>query len=127
MSEKPIQLNDPRVQELTRFIETARLSDGRVLNVPVGDRLAQAILNWQQNMVYDQGQWITRADLEHTPDLGGEVEIRTIGDNEAFRLMHRPTGIVALEETRDAAYRALKAKVRAALRDNENEEGHNAE
>lgn len=117
-----VKLNDPRVVQLSNFLETAALSNGRIATVGPGasELLAQAILNWQQNMVYDRGSWITRADVENTPDFG-EIEIRSIGNDEAFRLCHRPTGIVALAETRDQAWRELKARVREAAESEAND------
>lgn len=110
-----IKLEDPRVIQLANFLETAALSNGRIANVGSGasQLLAQAVLNWQQNIVYDHGTWISRADVENTPDFG-EIEVRVIGNDEAFRLCHRPTGIVTLAETRDQAWRELKDRVRAA-------------
>lgn len=112
---KKIRLDDPRVVDLGKFLQESKLSNGTVANIPggVSELLAQAILHWQDNLVYDQGDWVSRSDIENTPGFG-EIEIRTIGNEEAFRLCHRPTGIVALEETREAALRVLKSKVRAA-------------
>ncbi|OZC62159.1 hypothetical protein CH267_01040 [Rhodococcus sp. 06-621-2] len=119
--------SDPAVIDLGKFLEAAPLSNSTVANLPGGQNgvtnlLAQAILNWQANIVFDQGEWVSRQDVENTPDFG-EVEVRTIGAEEAFRLVHRETGIVALEETRDAAWRSLKQKVRAALRPGGEESG----
>lgn len=118
---------DPAVIDLGKFLEAAPLSNSTVANLPGGQNgvtnlLAQAILNWQANIVFDQGEWISRQDVESTPEWG-EVEIRTIGAEEAFRLVHRETGIVALEETRDAAWRSLKQKVRDAARRESEEQG----
>lgn len=125
------KLTDPAVQDLGSFLTAVPLSNGTVANLPGGqngltNHLAQAILNWQDNIVYDQGEWVTRFDIEATPDFG-DIEIRSIGDDEAFRLMHRGTGIVALEETREAALRSLKHKVRAherEARDGDNGDGN---
>ncbi|OZC80177.1 hypothetical protein CH274_13145 [Rhodococcus sp. 06-418-5] len=120
MPEPKFKATDPAVIDLGKFLEAAPLSNGTVANLPGGQNgvtnvLAQAILNWQANVVYDQGEWVSRQDVENTPDFG-EVEVRTIGQDEAYRLMHRATGIVALEETRDMAWRSLKEKVRAHAR-----------
>ena len=127
MPEPLYKTTDPVVLDLGKFLEAVPLSNGTVANLPGGQNgvtnvLAQAILNWQANIVYDQGEWVSRQDVENTPDFG-EVEIRTIGQDEAFRLMHRATGIVALEETRDMAWRSLKNKVRAAARGEESGHG----
>lgn len=121
----PLRRDDPAVLDLARFLEQARLADGKVVSIVPAERIAQAILNWQRDLVFDEvsGEWIDRVDLAHTPDLGGDVEIKTIGDGEAFRLRHRPTGVVALEETREAAWKSLNRKVRAHLR---TEEDHGA-
>ncbi|MGR6579255.1 hypothetical protein ACT89R_01620 [Rhodococcus qingshengii] len=117
-----IRLDDPAVVQLANFLETAALSNGRIASVGPGasELLAQAVLNWQQNMVYERGSWITRADVENTPEFG-EIEIRTIGNDEVFRLCHRPTGIVVLAETREQAWRQMKEQVRAAAESEAND------
>lgn len=122
---EPLMLTDPLVADLSAFLAQARLSDGRVFCIVPGDRVAQAILNWQRDKVFDEieGDWIDRVDLAHTPDLGGDVEVKTIGAEEAFRLRHRQTGVVALEETREAAWRSLNRKVREHLRNREGGDG----
>jgi hypothetical protein len=108
-------IDDPSVVELGRFLQAAPLSNGAVANIPGGqsELLAQSVLNWFHNAVYEGGQWITRADLEATPEFG-DVEVTILGDDEAVKLRHRETGIVALELTREEAWSALKDKVRKA-------------
>lgn len=116
-------LDDETVVELGRFLRAAHLSNGSVAQIPGGqsELLAQACLNWLHNAVYEGGEWITRADLESTPEFG-DVEVTILGDEEAVKLRHRRTGIVALELTKPEAWAALKKKVRAAR-----EVGHDGE
>lgn len=112
-------LDDENVAELGRFLQAARLSNGTVAQIPAGmsELVAQAVLNWFANQVFDDGQWITRADLENDP-LFGEVEVTVLGDDEAVKLRHRTTGAVALGLTKPEAWRDLRDKVRAIRRGN---------
>ena len=108
-------LEDPTVLELGRFLRRARLSNGTEATIPAGmsELLAQAVVNWSANWVFDDGKWVTRADIEADPDFG-DVEVTIIGDDEVVKLRHRVTGIVALAESKRDAWRELRAKVRAA-------------
>ncbi|WP_047888532.1 hypothetical protein [Rhodococcus sp. ARP2] len=110
-----IPLSDPRVVQLGRFLQEAPVSNGGVAKIPEGqsELLAQAVLNWQDNLIYDGGQWLARAVVESSPEFG-DVEIKSLGNDEAFRLVHRPTGITVIEETRRGAWAALTTKVREA-------------
>ncbi|MFI2216515.1 hypothetical protein ACH47B_06480 [Rhodococcus sp. NPDC019627] len=107
-------LEDETVVELGKFLRSAPLSNGGVATVPAGqsELLAQAALNWLQNAVFEGGEWITRAELDYTPEFG-DVEVTILGDDEAVKLRHRETGIIALELDRPAAWATLKQKVRA--------------
>ncbi|WP_037184827.1 hypothetical protein [Rhodococcoides fascians] len=111
----PFTLDDENTVELGRFLRAAPLSNGAVAQIPGGqsELLAQSVLNWLHNAVYEGGEWITRADLESTPEFG-DVEVTILGDEEAVKLRHRRTGIVALELTKPEAWASLKDKVRKA-------------
>lgn len=119
----PFTLDDETVVEMGRFLRAAHLSNGSVAQIPAGqsELIAQACLNWLHNAVYEGGEWITRADLESTPEFG-DVEVTILGDEEAVKLRHRRTGVVALELTKPEAWASLKQKVRAAR-----EAGNNGE
>lgn len=107
-------LEDETVVELGKFLRAAPLSNGAVATVPAGqsELLAQAALNWLQNAVYEGGEWITRAELDYTPEFG-EVEVTILGDDEAVKLRHRETGIIVLELDKPEAWASLKRRVRA--------------
>ncbi|MFC7450561.1 hypothetical protein [Rhodococcus daqingensis] len=115
MAESPeiFELDDPTVVELGRFLRRARLSNGGETGIPEGhsELLAQACLNWLNNLVYDDGEWVTRAAIEATPELGA-VEVTVIGDNEAIKMRHAPTGITVVHLTHELAWAELKQKVR---------------
>lgn len=107
-------LEDDTVAELGKFLRAAPLSNGAVATIPAGqsELVAQACLNWLHNAVFEGGEWITRADLEYTPEFG-EVEVTILGDDEAVKLRHRETGIIVLELDRATAWASLKRDVRA--------------
>lgn len=111
----PFTLEDETVVELGRFLRAAPASNGTVIGIPGGqsELVAEAVLNWLHNAVFEGGEWITRADLENTPDFG-DVEVTVLGDDEAVKLRHRETGIIALELDKPTAWATLKQKVRAA-------------
>lgn len=109
------ELHDDNVVELGRFMQSARLSNGTIAGVPAGmsELLAQAVLNWFANRVFDDGVWVTRSDIESDPDFG-EVEVTEYGeDGEVVKLRHRTTGVVALGTSKPEAWKQLKSKVRA--------------
>lgn len=108
------ELEDPNVLELGRFLRRCRLSNGTEAGIPAGmsELIAQAVLNWFANTVYDDGQWVTRADIDADPDFG-EVEVTVLGDDEVVKLRHRETGVIALGLTKPDAWRELRTKVRA--------------
>lgn len=108
-------LEDDAVIELGRFLRSAPLSNGTAANIPGGmsELLAQAVLNWHANRVYDGQEWVTRAEIEASPEFG-EVEVSKLGDDEAVKLRHRETGIVALDVDSAGAWRILTEKVRRA-------------
>ena len=113
MKRTPHAVDDPTVKALARFLEAAPLSDGRTtsgLASPTTDLLAQAVINWAQGLVFQDGHWIERATWESTPDLG-DIEIENIADGQVVRMTHRSTGITALGETHDECWAELKRKV----------------
>lgn len=107
-------MEDDTVAELGKFLRAAPLSNGAVATIPAGqsELVAQACLNWLHNAVFEGGEWITRSDLEYTPEFG-DVEVTILGDDEAVKLRHRETGIIALELDRATAWASLKREVRA--------------
>ena len=106
-------LDDDNVVELGRFLRQARLSNNTIAGIPAGmsELLAQAVLNWFANAIYEDGQWITRADLAADPDFG-DVEVTEYGDGEVIKLRHRTTGVVALGTTKPQAWTQLRQRVR---------------
>lgn len=110
---KPYAIDDPTVRALARFLEAAPLADGRTtsgLASPTTDLLAQAIVNWSQGLVWQDGKWGERTQWESTPDYG-DIEIEQLADGQVVRITHRSTGISALGETHDEAWQDLKRKV----------------
>ena len=106
-------LDDPTVQDLGRFLQSAPLSNGTTttgLGADIATLLAQAVVNWSQGLVFQDGAWIERAVYERLPELG-EVEIETLADGEVVKMRHRATGVTALGETHDEAWSELKRKV----------------
>lgn len=113
MERTPHALDDPTVRSLARFLEAAPLSDGRTtsgLASPTTDLLAQAVINWSQGLVWQDGHWIERSTWESTPDLG-DIEVEQIADGQVVRITQRSTGISALGESHDEAWAELKRKV----------------
>lgn len=114
MAERPAYaLDDPTVVALGRFLQAAPLSNGTTTSGLGGEMaclLAQAVVNWAQGLVYDDGKWIERATFESLPDVG-EVEIEALADGQVVKMTHRATGITALGESHDQAWAELKRKV----------------
>ncbi|WP_458681961.1 hypothetical protein [Prescottella equi] len=106
------ELDDPMVADLGQFLLSAPLSDGTRTRIPAGqsELVAQAILNWVNGLVYDDGEWAPRARFEVIQDFG-EVEITTLSDGEAVKLRHLPTGVVALGADAPEAWKQLRIKV----------------
>lgn len=107
------ELDDPTVQELARFLQAAPLANGTTtsgLGAETAALLAQAIVNWTVGLVYSDGRWIARADFESLPDVG-DVEIESLADGAVVKMRHRATGVTALGESHDEAWKELKAKV----------------
>lgn len=107
------ELDDPAVVALARFLQAAPLSNGTTtsgLSFEMASLLAQAVANWTQGLVWQDGDWIDRASFESLPDVG-EVEITQIADGAVVKMVHRATGITALGESHDEAWRELKEKV----------------
>lgn len=115
-------LDDDNVIELGRFLRAARLSNGMVATIPAGmsELLAQSVLNWFANTVFDDGEWVDRADIEADPEFG-DVEVTEYGeDGEVVKLRHRTTGVVALGTSKPEAWKQLRDKVRAHHREGGN-------
>lgn len=107
------ELDDPTVVALGRFLQAAPLSNGTTTGGLSGEMaalLAQAVANWAQGLVWQDGQWMPRAEFESLPDVG-EVEIEKLADGQVVKMTHRTTGITALGESHDQAYTELKRKV----------------
>lgn len=107
------ELDDPTVQDLARFLQAAPLANGTTtsgLGAETAALLAQAVVNWTAGLVFQDGQWIARADFESLPDVG-DVEIETLADGAVVKMRHRATGITALGESHDEAWQELRRKV----------------
>ncbi|NKT72885.1 hypothetical protein GS875_05460, partial [Rhodococcus hoagii] len=72
--------------------------------------VAQAFLNWVNGHIFDDGEWVPRAQIESIPDFG-EVEMTSLGDGAAVKMRHMPTGVVALGEDAHDALKTLRRKV----------------
>lgn len=110
---QPYELDDPTVVALGRFLQAAPLSNGTTtsgLGPEIAALLAQAVTNWSQGLVFQDGSWIPRATFESLPDVG-DVEITHIADGAVVKMVHRSTGTTALGESHDEAWMELKAKV----------------
>ncbi|KXT55916.1 hypothetical protein Y710_16325 [Gordonia sp. QH-12] len=114
--QKAYAVDDPTVIRLGRFLRNAPLKNGTPAQVPAGisELLAQAVCNYTQNLVWDhEGQrYVELQKWESLPDLE-DVAVETIGDNEAVRMIHRGTGLSALGEDYDDAWKQLREKVAA--------------
>lgn len=105
-------LDDPFVVSLGRFLQSAPMSDGRTttgLGEPTTSLLAQAIVNWMQGLVWQDGRWVAVEKWETTPDLG-DVAIEQIGDGAVVKITQRSTGLSALGESHEEAWTELKRK-----------------
>ena len=107
------ELDDPTVVALGRFLQAAPLSNGTTtggLSPEMAALLAQAVANWTQGLVWQDGQWMPRAEFESLPDVG-EVEIEKLADGQVVKMTHRETGVTSLGESHDEAWSGLKQKV----------------
>lgn len=111
---RPYPVDDPTVIRLGKFLEKAPLSNGQMAPIPhpLSQLVAQAICNWTAGFVWSQenGDYIASGDWEKVPDLG-DVQVEVIGGGPVTRLTHRVTGISALGETADDAWKQLREKV----------------
>lgn len=120
----PIPPDHPRVQMLARWLEHAQLANGQPCPLPEGgltDLLAEAILNRLAGFVYDpsaiaatdgrRGKWVP-VDVSGVIDPI-DIDVETL-DAAAVRITHKPTGLVALDTSHDAAFALLKRKVKEA-------------
>lgn len=112
MSDNIFRLDDPMVVELGRFLNDAPLSNGTSARLFAGqsELIAQAVLNWLNNLVYDGSEWVERAQIESVPDFG-DVEMTVLSDGEAVKLRHVPTGAVAIGVDGREALQSLRRKV----------------
>lgn len=124
MTAAPLTPDHPRVQLLARWLERAQLSNGQPCPLPTGgltDLLAEAILARLDGWVWDpeaveitdgrRGKWVS-ADMSGIV-AANDVTVETL-DESAVRMTHRPTGIIALDISHDAAFALLKRKVKEA-------------
>ena len=112
MERTPYSLNDPTVQALGKFLQSAPLADGRTttgLTSPTTELLAQSVLNWAQGLIFSEDRWIDRATFDALPDVG-DVEIEQLADGQVIKMTQRSTGLSALGESHDEAWNELRKK-----------------
>lgn len=113
MSGDIFQVDDPLVADVASWMQDIALSDGtrtRIYFPGHAELVAQAFLNWVNGRIFDNGEWVPRAQIESIPDFG-EVEMTTLSDGAAVKMRHMPTGVVALGEDAHDALKTLRRKV----------------
>ncbi|GAC71044.1 hypothetical protein [Gordonia soli] len=112
---KAYALDDPTVVRLGAFLRNTPLTNGQFAPIPdpLSEYVAQAVVNYTQGLVWsgETEQYIALGDWESTPDMG-DVQVENIS-GEVTRIVHRTTGISALGETPDEAWKLLREKVKA--------------
>lgn len=118
MAENPVTIHDrdsARVQLLSKWYSRAVLSNGQPCPLPEGELtvlLAEATLNFLDHRKVWSPEIHEWVPVSATVDLA-DVDVEQL-DPRAVRMTHLPTGLVALEETHDAAFAVLKRKVKEA-------------
>lgn len=114
---QPYALTDPTVQRLAKFLSKTPLSNGHLAPIldPMNGLLAQAICNYTQGLVWDVDAdgWVSLGEWQADPEFG-DVLIETVTEEGVTRMTHRVTGMSALGESPDDAWRQLRTKVRSA-------------
>lgn len=102
-----------RVVSLGVFLRSAALSNGTRASIPddIAGLLAEAVVHWEDGLVWSASGWVPLGETELDPDLG-EVQVVTLGGGAVVKMTHIPTGCTALGEDSTSAWAELKRKVR---------------
>lgn len=111
-------LKDTAVQELARFLQNTPLSNGGFAPIPGAftPYVAQAVLNYSINIAWDAQQMKYLPIREYQTMPGGhEVSYEELAPG-VHKLVHRETGLYAIDTSPEQAWTELRKKVSDARR-----------